>query len=263
MSQIKVWDPTANSGVGAWVSAVIGATGPTGSTGATGPTGATGATGATGLSGSKLTPYPKLFSGFYETMERTAAVIARPLNSGYAFFVAYVPEQNITISNIHLQSILAPTKNSGIDRCSVGIFYSPTGASAPTSLECLTYSRYERTVASTTNAIFAAANTQYSFALGYTGTDGATPVTNGAPTSYSMTAGTTYWIGIQNYASAGYGTGPQIPGQTVLPAQANQDPYYSVSVSNIGTTNFAVGVSVTSLTPTGAGQTTMPYFKMS
>ena len=204
-----------------------------------------------------LQKYMTLTDSTVDVLPRMACNNYRTLATGNAYFVAYTPEKNITVSNISLSNQVVCVPSSGTNKFQVGIF-SAVG-SVPSSVTCISFSKKERTTTTTTPAAFGSvgSNTLETFALGYTITNGGSPATNTAPTSVTLTAGTTYWIGIAQYASAGFATVASVMGMTVVTYQV--DPYVNLQNAAQSSTDFAVSTAVSGAT----GAATMPWFRLS
>jgi len=173
------------------------------SKGDTGPTGPTGPTGQY--------PYP-IAANTYDVTPRFMATSAsgRSLSSGNVYWVAYVPTVDITVSTITVATT-AVTVPLSSHKFQAGIFTGNT--STPSTMTCLSYGRF--TSDSVTPNAFTTINTAQVFTLGSTtarvsGTN--TTTSNGAPTSLTLSAGVTYWIGISAYASGGFTTGAAVQG---------------------------------------------------
>jgi hypothetical protein len=203
-----------------------------------------------------LQKYMTLTDSTVDVLPRYACNTSRVLASGSVYFTAYTPEKTITVSSISLSNQVVCVPISGTNKFQVGIFTA--SGTVPTSVTCVSFSKKERTTTTTTPAAFGSvlSGTLETFALGYTITNGGSPATNGAPTSVTLTAGTTYWIGIVGYASAGFTTGASVMGITVNTYQV--DPYIGLS-NTITSTDFAVSTAV-SATP---GSTSFPWFRLS
>jgi hypothetical protein len=176
-----------------------------------------------------------------DIVPRTFTGAARSLASGTAYFVAFIPETTITVASLEFSTNTAGSANATTPthKFNVGIFTVNAGGTKPTSLTCQTWG--QRNSSSTTMAAFGSTTGTQSFALGYTVTNG-TSATNGAPTSISLTAGTTYWIGIHAYANAAFATGATIGGFVCTAYQF--DPYISLFYSSQSSTDFAVSTNV-------------------
>jgi len=203
-----------------------------------------------------LQKYQTLTDSTVDVLPRYSCNTSRTLASGGVFFTAYTPEKTMSISSISLSNQVVCNPISGTNKFQVGIF-SAVG-SVPSSVTCISFSKKERTTTTTTPAAFGSvgSNTLETFALGYTITNGGSPTTNGAPTSVTLTAGTTYWIGIVGYASAGFTTGASVMGMTVNTYQV--DPYIGLN-NTITSTDFAVSTAVSA----GTGSTIYPWFRLS
>jgi len=176
-----------------------------------------------------------------DIVPRTFTALGRSLASGTAHFAAFIPDTTITISSLEFSANTAATANATTPthKFNVGIFTVNAGGTKPTSLTCQTWG--QRNSTTTTMAAFGTLSGTQSFALGYTVTNG-TSATNGAPTSITLNAGTTYWIGIHAYANAGFATGATIGGFACTAYQF--DPYICVSNSSQSSTDFAVSTNV-------------------
>jgi hypothetical protein len=189
---------------------------------------------------------------------RFVASGARSLSSGQAYFAAFIPETTITISSLQVQNGAICNPASGTNKFQVGVFTVAAGGANPTSLTCVTYSRKERTTSTTTPAAFSTGTSGIveGFNLGYNYIDGAAAATNGAPVSVTLTAGTTYWLGICGYASAGFTASASIVGVPVAAVQPS--PFVGLQQTGQAATNFAVSTAITVAT----GLTAIPFFRM-
>jgi hypothetical protein len=213
-----------------------------------------------GIVQSKLSiqKYMTSLASVVDVHPRTSVTNARSMASGIAYFAAYTPEENIRISNISLSTQVAAVPLSGTNKTQVGIFSVNAGGSKTSSVSCLSFSLKTNTTTTTTAAAFgsAASGTLETFALGYTITNGGAATTNTAPTFLDLVAGTTYWIGVVSYASAGFGTGASVAGINCLSVQ--MDPYIGLQQTGQGATDFAVSTAITTTT----GPTVFPTFRL-
>jgi hypothetical protein len=220
-----------------------------GDTGATGPTGAT-----------SSFNYP-IASGATDVPAKTIAGNTRSLASGALYCVAYVPTSELVVSTVTLGTLVAAAPNSGTNKFQVGIF---TGNSTtPSTLTCLAYSRWQFTTSGTVPAAFATANATQQFKLGYVASaasgDTLTPTADGSATSVTLQAGTTYWIGVSAYSSAGT---PFSTGASVIGFGQNNpifDPW-NVTVGNITSTNLATNSTLN--TVSNYGVSAYPFFRL-
>ena len=274
--------PTGPAGT-AGATGATGPTGPTGATGATGPTGPAGTAGASGVvavnapltnsgtsgsanlsvsaastsaagvvqlsnststTSSVLAATPTAVKSSYDLAYLalpyanfeafdfgTSGVVAnRPkyvvqtnqaTTTGVIYHNDLVPHKDVTVSNIAMASNNA---TSGITLCRFGI-YTRSGT---------TFTLVARTASDTT--IFASNNTKYTRALDTTG---------GYPATYTMTAGSTYWISLITVGT----TPPQIiaslaraaASQVLGAAQYSQSSQTDLVASSTGTINTTVG----------------------
>jgi hypothetical protein len=190
-----------------------------------------------------------------DIVPRTMAALGRSLASGVAYFVAFIPDTTITVSSLEFSTTTAASANATTPthKFNAGIFTVNAGGTKPTSLTCQTWG--QRNSTTTTMAAFGSLTGTQSFALGYTVTNG-TSATNGAPTSITLNAGTTYWIGIHPYANASFAIGATIGGFACTAYQF--DPYIGLANSSQSSTDFAVSTNVSTL----AVQSNAPFVRL-
>ena len=184
-----------------------GATGPVGATGATGPvgpTGATGATGATGPTGVTSATSPVTYSAGVVAFDYTQIIGSRnyltgtykahdtsmrfqyhttvTAISGTVYYAFFTPLESFTAANI---TCTTQTAASGLTLARFGLYTVSESPSSATAISTPTLTLVARTASDTT--IGAANTTNYTRAFDTTG---------GYPSTYSLTAGTRYAIGV-------------------------------------------------------------------
>jgi hypothetical protein len=163
-------------------------------------------------------------SGIIGTHPRVSLTASASTTSGSITHNRMLAHRNFTVSNIAFVSAATPTATPTLMRFGI---YTRSGT---------TFTLVARTASDT--SIFAAANTKYTRALDTTG---------GYPATYTMTAGTEYWISFIQLASTA-ATVLNVPARTTTAANAatgvqlySQTGQTDLVASSTGTANTSSG----------------------
>lgn len=208
----------------------VGAQGATGATGATGPAGPTGPTGPAGTSGVTDADFEAFNFGTAGTVgNKPKYVLTTTISASNTLLYhnEFTPHKTVTVSNIAFVGASAATTPTLIR---FGI-YTRSGT---------TFTLVARTASDTT--IFNGVNVKFTRALDTTG---------GYPATYTMNAGTTYWVSVIVVASgaptvlAGVGRNPasQVCGAAAY-SQSSQSDLVASSTGTILTSSGGMYVEV-------------------